>query len=91
MVVEGEVVAGNGIDAGSLLDLPVLQTKSLTLAEEILTRELSTPVSFGGLLQVTELSHAGETKDRADNCSSEAGIEILEAKLLTIEPWSRLI
>lgn len=64
LIVESEVVAGDNIDTGILLDLPVLQTETLALSEELVTGDLSTPVSFGGLLQVTELTHTGETQNR---------------------------
>ena len=63
LVVESEVIAGNNIDAGLLLDVPVLKTQSLGLSEEVSLRDLAAPVSFGGLLQLTVGSHAGETED----------------------------
>ena len=63
MVVEGEVVAGDDVNAGVLLDLPVLESESLSLSEEFVTRELLAPVGLVGLLEVTEASHAGETQD----------------------------
>ena len=44
LVVEGEVIAGDDIDTGILLDLPVGQTKALGLLEELSLGELSTPV-----------------------------------------------
>lgn len=65
LIVKSEVVAGNDIDAGLLLDVPVLKAKSLGLAEQISLRELTTPVSFGRFLQVTVDSHARETEDRS--------------------------
>jgi hypothetical protein len=64
LIVESEVVARDHIDTGILLDLPVLQTETLALSEELITGDLSTPVSFSGLLQVTELTHTGETQNR---------------------------
>ena len=63
LVVEGEVIAGDDVDTGLLLDVPVLKTESLGLGEEVGLRELAAPVSFGGLLQVTVDAHAGETED----------------------------
>ena len=63
LVVEGKVIAGNDIDACLLLDLPMLETESLSLLEKVLARELASPVCFSGLLEVTESSHAGETQD----------------------------
>jgi len=71
MVVEGEVVAGNDIDTGVLLDLPVLATESLALGEQVVSRQLTTPVCLVGLLQVSETSHAGETQDRRLNHGCE--------------------
>ena len=65
LVVERKVIAGNDLDTSILLDLPVLQTKSLSLLQKFITRDLVTPVSLGGLLEVTESSHAGETQNSA--------------------------
>jgi len=67
VVVESEVVAGNNIDTGVLLDLPVLAAKSLALGEQVISRELAGPVCLIGLLQVSQTSHAGETQDRRLN------------------------
>lgn len=44
LIVEGEVVAGDDIDTGILLDLPVSKTETLGLVKEIGLRNLSTPV-----------------------------------------------
>ena len=44
LVVESEVIAGDDIDTGILLDLPVGETKALGLLEELSLGELSTPV-----------------------------------------------
>ncbi len=44
LIVESKVVAGNDVDAGILLDLPVSKTKSLGLSKEIRLRDLATPV-----------------------------------------------
>jgi hypothetical protein len=63
VVVEGKVVAGDDIDTGVLLDLPVLATESLALSEQVISRQLAGPVCLVGLLQVSETSHAGETQD----------------------------
>lgn len=65
LIVQSEVIAGDDIDTSVLLDVPVLKTESLGLGEEISLGELSAPVSFGGLLQVTVDAHAGETEDGA--------------------------
>ena len=35
MIVESEVVAGNAVDTGILLDLPVSKTQTLGLSEEV--------------------------------------------------------
>lgn len=63
LIVEGKVVAGDLSHTSSLLDLPVLETETLALGEKLLARDLATPVSFRGLLQVTELTHTGETQN----------------------------
>jgi hypothetical protein len=60
VIVEGEVVAGNDIDAGILLDLPVLETNALGLLQQIVLGDLASPVSLVGLLQLTVAAHAGE-------------------------------
>lgn len=65
LIVESKVVAGDGVDASILLDLPVLQTETLALRDEIIAGGLATPVSFRGLLQVTEPTHTGETENGA--------------------------
>jgi hypothetical protein len=65
LVVERKVIAGDDVDTSILLDFPVLRAKSLSLAQEFLTRDLLTPVSFRGLLEVTELSHTRETENSA--------------------------
>ena len=36
LVIVGEVIAGDDIDTGVLLDLPVLQTQSLALCEQLI-------------------------------------------------------
>lgn len=65
LVVESEVIAGDDVDTSILLDLPVCQTESLSLGQELVTRDLLTPVRLSGLLQVTKLSHTRETQDGA--------------------------
>lgn len=65
LIVESEVIAGNNINAGILLNLPVCKTQSLGLAEEVSLGELATPVSFCCFLQVTVDTHARETEDRS--------------------------
>lgn len=44
LVVQGKVVAGDDVDAGILLDLPVSEPQSLGLGEEVILRDLSAPV-----------------------------------------------
>lgn len=66
LIVEGKVVAGDDVDTGILLDLPVLATESLTLGKELIARDLVTPVRLGGLLEVTQASHTGETENGAE-------------------------
>lgn len=68
--IECEVVAGHNIHTSILLDLPVLQTETLTLGKQLITRDLLTPVSFRGLLQVTELTHTGETQNGPERLAS---------------------
>lgn len=65
LVVESKVIAGDHIDTSVLLDLPVLLTESLSLGQKLIAGNLVTPVSLGGLLEVTESSHAGETENSA--------------------------
>jgi hypothetical protein len=62
VVVESKVVARDDVDAGVLLDLPVSQTQTLGLLDELVTGELVSPVCLVGLLQVTVRTHAGETE-----------------------------
>lgn len=63
LVVEGEVVGGDDVDTGILLDLPVSKTKSLTLSDESLLGDLVGPVGFSGLLEVSQGSHTRETQN----------------------------
>lgn len=63
LIIESKVIAGNDVDTSVLLDLPVLQTESLALLEEILPGEGAGPVGLGGLLQVTELSNTRKAED----------------------------
>ena len=63
LVIESEVIAGNDIDTSLLLNVPVLQTESLCLSEEVSLGKLAAPVCLSCLFQVTESSHAGETED----------------------------
>ena len=63
LIIECKVIAGNNVDTGILLDLPVLETESLALLEEILPGEGAGPVGLGGLLEVTELSNAWKAQD----------------------------
>jgi hypothetical protein len=65
LIVESEVIAGDDIDASLLLDVPVFKTESLGLAQELSLGELTTPVCFGRLLQVTVDTHTRETEDRS--------------------------
>ena len=54
LIVQGEVVAGDDVDASILLDLPVGETKPLGLGEELFLGELASPVGLVGLLEITE-------------------------------------
>jgi hypothetical protein len=67
LIIKGEIIAGNDIDAGLLLDVPVLKTKSLGLSEQIGLGELASPVSFRSFLQVSVDTHAWETENRRLN------------------------
>jgi hypothetical protein len=44
LIVKGEVIAGNDVDASILLDLPVSKTKSLGFDKQVGLRDLATPV-----------------------------------------------
>jgi hypothetical protein len=63
LVVESKVIAGDDVDAGVLLDLPVLEAEAFAFGEQVVARELAAPVGLGGLLQVTEGAHAGEAQN----------------------------
>lgn len=65
LTVEGKVVAGDRVDTSLLDQAPVLSTETLALSEEVIARELATPVSLSGLLQVTDPTHTGETENGA--------------------------
>ena len=62
VIVESEVVAGNDIDTGVLLDLPVLQSQTLSLLDQIIAGKLVSPVGLVGLLELTVRTHTGETE-----------------------------
>jgi hypothetical protein len=62
VVVESKVVAGNDIDTSILLDLPVLQSQTLALLDQVIAGELVRPVGLVGLLELTVRTHAGETE-----------------------------
>lgn len=73
LIVEREVVGWDNINASILLDLPVLETKTLGLSEKLLLRSLASPVCLSSLLQVTVDSHARETENRSiGNMSASA-------------------
>jgi hypothetical protein len=63
VVVKGEVVGRDDVNAGVLLDLPVRQSESLALLEQLLLAELASPVGLVCLLEVPKDAHAGETQD----------------------------
>ena len=44
LVVESKVIAGDDVDTGILLDLPVRETKTLGLGEQVGLGELPAPV-----------------------------------------------
>lgn len=58
MVVQGKVIAGNDVDAGILLDLPVSEPETLGLGQELLLRDLASPVClWSAFLDVS--NHSG--------------------------------
>lgn len=63
MVVEREVVGGNDVGTGILLEFPVGGAEGLCSFEEVLLGDLSNPVGFGGFLELTVCSDAGEPED----------------------------
>ena len=44
LVVQGKVVAGDDVDTGILLNLPVGESESLGLGQEVILRNLASPV-----------------------------------------------
>lgn len=44
LVIESKVIAGDDIDTGILLDLPVGETKTLGLGKEVGLRNIASPV-----------------------------------------------
>lgn len=63
LIIESEVITRNEINSSALLDLPVLQTESLALLQELVARELASPVSLSRLLQFSKPSHSWETEN----------------------------
>lgn len=63
LVVVREVIGGDQINTGILLDLPVSETESLSLGQKVLLRDLITPVSLSGLLEVSQDSHTRESQN----------------------------
>ena len=63
LVVKGKVIAGNDVDASIFLDLPMLETKAFAFRQQVVARELASPVGFGGLLEVPKDSHAWEAQN----------------------------
>jgi len=47
VVVESKVVAGDDVDSGLLLDLPVGEAKPLGLGQELVLGNLASPVCLG--------------------------------------------
>jgi hypothetical protein len=74
VVVEGEVVARDDVDAGILLDLPVLQSQALTLLQQLVPRELVCPVGLVGLLELTIRAHAGKPENGRENHCDERSL-----------------
>jgi hypothetical protein len=63
LVVEAEVIAGNDVDTGIPLDLPVRKSESLAFCKKLLLRQFTAPVSLGGLLELTVGPHAGKPEN----------------------------
>lgn len=78
VVVVGEVVAGDDVDASILLDLPVGETQPLALSKDVVARDLAGPVGLVGLLEVTVHTHAGETKDGRLNHGGGVALRVWE-------------
>ena len=64
MVVEGEVVAGDAVNADILLNPPVSKTESLGLCQQTIPRQFICPICLIGLLQLPVSAYAGEAKNR---------------------------
>lgn len=58
VVVVGEVIGRDDVDASVLLDLPVGESQPLALGEEVSLRELFAPVGLVGLLEVPKDANA---------------------------------
>jgi hypothetical protein len=63
LVIEGEVVAGDDVDTGILLDLPVLESETLGLGQEISLRDLARPVCMI-LLVICPMIRSGNPTDK---------------------------
>ena len=63
LVVQSKVVAGDDVDAGILLDLPVGKTEPLSLSLEVVLGQFAAPVCFVGLFEVTKDAHAGKAQN----------------------------
>lgn len=63
VIIESKVVGRNDVHSSILLDLPVCQSESLALGEEVGLRELASPVGLVGLLEVTKDSHTAVNKN----------------------------
>lgn len=73
LVVVGEVIGGDNVDARILLDFPVSEAESLALREEVALRDLVGPVGLGGLLEVSQGAHTGEAQDGRANHRGSIG------------------
>lgn len=58
VVIVGEVVGGDDVDTGILLDLPVGESEPLALSKEVGLGELVAPVGLVGLLEVPKDANA---------------------------------
>lgn len=61
LIIEGKVIAGDDVDTSLLLDVPVLDTESLSLAEEVSLRDLAAPLSTSQRCKIERAAGLGIT------------------------------
>ena len=88
LIVEGEVITGDDVDASIFLDLPMGKTQAFAFIEEVRLGELSTPIGLGSFLEVPQDPHSGEAQNRTVTVSNPTRPS--QASRLTISPsWLR--